>query len=213
MLTLTDLRPGDIGFSNITGYAGALVWLGQRLLAATEPSEYTIKHAYMVTEALSDTGGHGPWIVQAMPHGAEEIEIGQEHWTRDFVYVRPDYQRWQNPSSLANLAYKQAETGFWVAEAARKYIGTPYSFLDYAAILGLHMGVKNGRVRRYVTTSKHMICSQLVDQVLSDAGLHVFDDGRLPQDVMPIELYRALLLTPGTKMMRPGYEKWQPGWR
>jgi hypothetical protein len=205
MLTIADLRPGDIGFSNITGAAGALVWLGQHLLAASEPDEGKIKHVFMVTEPLSDTGGHGPWIVQAMPHGAEEIEIGQEYWTDDFVYVRPDYADQVNPFR-PGIEYRSQ--GWRAANAARKYLDTPYSFLDYAAILGLHMGIKNGPIRRYVTTSKHMICSQLVDQALSDAGFHVFDDGRLPQDVMPIELYRALLLIPGTKMMRPGYQQW-----
>lgn len=49
-----------------------------------------------------------------------------------------------------------------------------------------------------------MICSQLVDQALADAGFHVFDDGRLPQDVVPAELFRALLDTPGTTYVVPG---------
>jgi hypothetical protein len=182
MSTLADLRPGDIGFSNITGYAGALIWAGQRLLAATEKGEANIKHVFVVTQTDPVK------IVQAMPNGAEEIEIHEEHWTEDFVYLRPAYETAQ---------------GYDVAHAARLRIGTPYSFADYAAILGLHMGIKNGAVRRYVTSSGHQICSQLADQSLSDAGFHVFNDKRLPQDVMPIELYRALAAMPGTKILRP----------
>jgi hypothetical protein len=49
-----------------------------------------------------------------------------------------------------------------------------------------------------------MMCSQLVDQCLADAGFHVFNDGRLPQDVVPAELFRALVEMPGTKMLVPG---------
>lgn len=182
MSTLADLRPGDIGFSNITGYAGALIWAGQRLLAATEKGEANIKHVFVVTQA-----GDYPRIVQAMPHGAEQIEIGDEHWTKDFVYLRPMLDNSQ---------------GVEIATAARGYIDTPYSFADYAAILGLHMGIDNGAVRRYVTSSGHMICSQLADQSLSDAGFHVFTDKRLPQDIMPIELYRRLLEL-GAEVIRP----------
>lgn len=211
MTSLADLRPGDIGFSNITGYAGALIWAAQRVLAATEESEKKIKHVFVVTEAAQrrdipfmhrDPDGftyegvhpnfYGPRIVQAMPHGAEDIEIGDEHWTKDFVYLRPAYTE------------KFGGTfGINVAHAARRYVDTPYSFADYAAILGLHMGIDNGAVRRYVTSSGHQICSQLADQSLSDAGFHVFTDKRLPQDVMPIELYRALAAMPGTQILRP----------
>jgi hypothetical protein len=190
MSTLADLRPGDVGFSNITGYAGALIWAAQRVLAATEKSEAKIKHVFVVTQA---EGTGRPYrdpvkIVQAMPRGAEEIEIGDEHWTKDFVYLRPMLDNSQ---------------GVEIATAARSYIGTPYSFADYAAILGLHMGIDNGAVRRYVTSSGHQICSQLADQSLSDAGFHAFK-GKLPQDVMPIELYRALAAMPGTKRLVPG---------
>src|SRR3954469_19653988 len=57
-------------------------------------------HVAVVTEAstpLRSIAGNvlsytPPKIVQAMPSGAEEIEIGAEHWTRDYIYVRPDYQ-------------------------------------------------------------------------------------------------------------------------
>lgn len=207
MSTLADLRPGDIGFATISGGAGALVWLGQKLLAATSWDERHLRHVFVVTEGARQRdfpfihrdpdgftyeGMHSnlqrPRIVQAMPSGAEEIEIGPEHWTKNFVYLRPQYED---------------DEGWHVASCAQRYIGTPYSFADYAAILGLHMGVKNGLVRRRVTSSGHMICSQLADQALSDAGYHVFDDGRLPQDVMPVELYRALAAMPGTQIIRP----------
>jgi hypothetical protein len=159
----------------------------------------------------------GPRIVQAMPSGAEEIEIGAEHWTDEFVYVRPDYQHMANPESWLNLPYKAAEYGFEVAERARHYVGTPYSFLDYAAITLHHLdpvwrispaSVGSQPLARYIRSTGHMICSQLADQAMSDVGFHVFDDGRLPQDVMPAELYRKLIAMPGTITLRPGADSW-----
>jgi hypothetical protein len=92
------------------------------------------------------------------------------------------------------------------ARCARRYVGVPYSFADYLAIAGRHLLALKPTDRtpldRYVTTSKRMICSQLVDQALADAGYHVFDDGRIPQDVTPAALYRQLLTLPGTKRLR-----------
>ena len=34
-----------------------------------------------------------------------------------------------------------------------------------------------------------MICSQLVDEAYARAGVQLFDDGRLPGDVTPADLY------------------------
>lgn len=190
MTTLADLRPGDLGFCNIDGRAGALVKWGQWLLAKTEPDEVKINHVLVVTGA-----GEWPHAVQAEPGGATEVALTTGYGVRDFVYLRPDYARWNNESFRVNAG------GLDVARAAQQYIGIPYSFADYAALLGYHLGIDAGPIRRYVTDSRHMICSQLADQSLTDAGFHTFTDGRLPQDVMPIELYRAILARPGTQRL------------
>ncbi len=209
-LGMTALRAGDIGFGPIGGFVPGFfpVDVGQALLAATKRVEWNIDHVFVVTRAFErtedrETGTgwlHRVQVVQAMPSGAEEISIGQEHWTDKYVYVRPAY----DPGQPFEIGYENRSQGFKVAYHARKYIDTPYSFLDYAAIAGLHAGIRNGPIRRYVTSSKHMICSQLADQALTDAGFHVFTDGRLPQDVMPVELYRKLAGLPGTQYLRPG---------
>lgn len=189
------LRPGDIGFTNIGGAAGALIWLGQELIDATSKEESKFKHVLVVSE-----GGPAPKIVQAMPPGAEEIEIGPEHWSPSVVYIRPHYK-------VAGVGYGGMSER--VAEAARGYVGTPYSFLDYVALAGLHLGIKDGLIRRRVTSSGHMICSQLADQAMSDAGWHVFDDGRLPQDVTPAALYRKMMTMPGQYIVG-GSDIWRP---
>lgn len=73
--------------------------------------------------------------------------------------------------------------------------GTPYSFADYGALALHHLAPRarlTAAARQYVTDSGHMICSQLVDHVLTQAGYHLFDDGRLPQDVTPGDLFYAV---------------------
>lgn len=204
MITLADVRPGDIVFGPIGGIVPGWfpVAVGQALLAdrrarLTWGRWRKIRHVLVAT-------GNGR-AVQAMPRGAEEIELTAKHWTSEYVYVRPAY----HPGRPFEVGYEHRGQGFKTAHAARGYIGTPYGFLTYGALLAEH--VLPGRqewLARYISSRKEMICSQLADQAMSDAGFHVFDDGRLPQDVVPAELYRALIDRPGTRMLIPG----QPGW-
>jgi len=166
--TVGDLLPGDIGFTTIPGRVGAGVALGQALLR----DECRFTHTWIVAR----TGPGYAFGVEAMPHGARSV-VQNEDEPRigpGFGYVRlplTDDQR-----SLVHP---------WVLER----IGTPYSFLDYLSIGLLHLGLPRRLVAGRVTSSRHMICSQLVDAALTDAGFHLFDDGRLPQDVTPGALF------------------------
>ena len=192
MSTLADLRPGDIMFARHVRPLAAdlLILAGQTILGQPGYPH----HVAVVTRSETYVAGSEPQrlvkIVQAMPSGAEEIVIGQKHWTKDYVYLRPPY------SDVPSFRHG----GDAVAVMARRYIGTPYSFLDYVALTGWHMRIRNGPIHNYVTSSGHMICSQLADQAMSDAGFHVFNDGRLPQDVTPSSLFHQMLAMPGTQV-------------
>jgi hypothetical protein len=216
--TLADLRPGDLMFGPIHGLVPGVfpVGAGQVILATRKArlswrQWWQVRHVGVVVSHAGETGPlpwNMPHLVQAMPSGAEEIEMAAaRHWTAEYVYVRPDYQRWLNPASLANLAYKEAEYGFDVAEKARKYVGTPYNFLTYDKLAASALHLPTGLLRKWISTRHDMMCSQLADQALADAGFHVFDDGRLPQDVVPAELFRQLMSMPG-QWIRPGNESW-----
>lgn len=183
MIDFSQLEEGDIMFCKIGGFVPGFfpVRVGQWLLAQTSEEERYINHVAMVTSEI----GQPVRIVQAMPGGAEEVRLKRETITDNHIFLRPKYDF-------------QMDQAYAAASAAEEYIGTPYSFLDYVAIAGMHMHIENGPIHEYVRSTGHMICSQLVDQALSNAGFHVFDDGRLPQDVMPVELYRALRAMPGT---------------
>lgn len=204
-ITPEDLRPGDLMFGPIGGLVpGVLpVGAGQLLLAPrkdrlTWRRWWKVRHAGVIVSASQTFTA--PRLVQAMPGGAEEIDLRMDlHWTDRHVYIRPAYR-------LDESHRYEDEV---VVQAARGYVGTPYGFLTYAALAAKHLipgrgGAIEGRIDARVSDRGEMICSQLVDQALADAGFHVFDDGRLPQDVVPAELFRALLDMPGTTYVVPG---------
>jgi hypothetical protein len=179
MSTLSDLRPGDIGFALHVRPKSAdlLILAGQTMLGQPGYPH----HVFVVTQAFPRL-----MAVEAMPNGAREVDI-DGRWGADYVYLRPAYtEKFGGTFSIH------------VARAARRYVDVPYSFADYAAIAGLHFGIRNGLIRQYVKSSKHMICSQLADQALCDAGFHVFNDNRLSQDVTPAALFAGLKAMPGT---------------
>ena len=91
--SLDELQPGDIMFGPIGGLVGLGVGLGQLALGeAFRAGKLSIRHVGIVVEAAqvptARPGGHGPRLVQAMPRGAEEVEMNGGHWTERHAYVR-----------------------------------------------------------------------------------------------------------------------------
>jgi hypothetical protein len=156
--------PGDIGLYHIPGLGGFLIGLGQRLLG--DSSYYS--HAFLVMP-------YGRSLA-AQPGGARYDDLSY-------------YEGAIFSSGLTPLTPEQRDS---IVAEADKLVRTPYSWLDYAAI-GMHrFGVRFGFVERRVVGSGHMIYSQLVDEVYRRAGINLFDDGRLPQDVTPGDIYDRL---------------------
>lgn len=169
----SDLRVGDVGFSIIGGRVGWWVTLGQHLIDFVSRDQSWWTHTYIVTEV--DPVANVARIVEAMPGGARETLLsGTQRCGEGFGWVR-----------IPDLAQG-------ISVTARAFVGTPYSFLDYLSLALLHLGLPRGLVAKRVTDSGHMICSQLVDQVLTRSGVRVFDDGRMSQDVTPGALFRRL---------------------
>jgi hypothetical protein len=172
---LQDLRPGDIGFGPIHGKVGVAIRAALAIVDGGAPYQ----HVFILTEAsrLEHDFMYPAKAVEAMPGGAREVDIG-DRWTQEYCYVRPDYK----DEAQANA----------VALDAIHLIKTPYSDLDYYAIGAHHLHLPSKLVDNYIKSSKHMICSQLVDKVLTDNGWHPFNDNRLPQDVTPSAFFNVL---------------------
>ena len=159
-------KPGDIGLVRIPGYMGWLIAFGQLLMG--DASKYT--HAFVVIDekhSISASPGGAGWdnLETYMSHGSA---FG---WN---IPLTPD-QRAQ------------------IVAAAESLIGTPYSFLDYLALALHRFKIRPKFIEKRVTDSGHMICSQLVDQCYLRAGIHLFEDGRLSQDVTPGDLANVLI--------------------
>lgn len=152
------VRAGDFGLVPMApGFVSRFIRVGQ-LFNGDGFSDY--EHAFVYV-------GNGR-IVQAEPHGAN---------MREFTY---ENVLWS--SGLITLNDRQRDE---ITSAAMHYIGTPYSFLDYFAIASHRLHLSTPGLQGYVSSSKHMICSQLVDKCYEDAGVHLFTDGRWNGYVTP----------------------------
>lgn len=195
---LADLRQGDIMFGPIGGIVPGLfpVGVGQFLLGEVFRSgRLSVRHVGVVVQAASfelrNGGARGPRLVQAMPGGAEEIELSADHWTDRYVYVRPpeDY-----PGQAAAAA-----------KIARLFVReeVPYSFASYAALAAWRVGLRAERLARWVDRRGHdnlpmeAICSVLADQAWTLAGKDLVQ-GTRSQIVTPGMLATQLIhRTPG----------------
>jgi len=185
---VTQLREGDIMFTTISGGAGLVVAGGQLLLAAGERGPvwragvrkwWRRRHTGVVVRKRE---GLELCVVQAMPGGAE---IAPLRFDSDTVYLRPPYD---------NLTgFDQLPQNMKVAEAAKRYVGTPYDFATYGAIPLWRRGIRTEGLEHIISDTDTMMCSRLVDASLQDAHFHLFDDGRIPGDVTPSEAYRRLV--------------------
>jgi uncharacterized protein YycO len=159
-------QPGDIGLTRIGGLVGVLIGLGQFIIR--DASRYS--HVFVVL----DNGE----LVEAMPGGA----------IIDSLDKYAGITKYGSPLAVYLDIKLTPEQRAAIVKEARQLEGTPYSFLDYAALALERFGIKWKWVENYVTSSKHMICSQLADEAYNRAGIHLFSDGRLPQKVTPGDL-------------------------
>lgn len=122
-------------------------------------------------------------IVQAEPHGAEEVPWaleGSVHlWSTGILPPCP-------AAGAAALRYAGLTPDGMGWHKTGPGVG--YSFLDYLAIAAHSQHLPVPGLQSYIASTGHMICSQLADQCRSDGGSHLFNDGRWPGYVSPLDL-------------------------
>lgn len=176
-----NLKPGDLGFTRITGFTGWWINLGQAIIG--DSNRFT--HVFVVLD--DDT------LIEAMPTGARFAPLDREYKT-DVLYAR------------LPLSDEQRQL---VVQTARELMKRPggirYSFADYIYIALVHWGFKASWLKRQIQKFGHQICSQLADYLLNGGGEYdskgnwipnpkgfkLFKDGRLPMDVSPGDLVYA----------------------
>ena len=173
---MSDLKPGSFGVVSVKGPGGWWIKLGQAL--AGDASRYA--HAFLI---LDEQGT----LLEAEPGGARLANIREYDGCGMLISDGPVQQKlhslpWTDPARV------ETTTRGAIVAQARQMVGTPYSWLDYAAIGLLHLRIPSKALRRYVATSRHAQCAQLVDLVYRLAGVRLFEDGRQPGDVCPADL-------------------------
>jgi hypothetical protein len=165
--------PGDIGLVKIPGGVGQLIRFAQ-WLNGDGSADYS--HAFVYV-------GDGK-IIEAMPGGA----------------LLSPLSTYGNQTPL--WLHCPEERGAVVAEVARSFgpqrnadgrlvrRGVPYSWADYGALTLHRFHIATPRLKRFIESSKSMICSQLADRAAQVGGWHLFDDGRWSGDVTPGDLVR-----------------------
>lgn len=158
---------GDIGLTQIGGITGKLIRLGQ-WLNGDGFADY--EHAFVYVGA--------GLVVEAQPGGAILAPLSKYDASRIVWHSAPENER-----GLIHLA-------------AVDMLGTPYSFLDYFAIGAVRLRLPSKRLRAYVASTRHLICSQLADEAYRRAGVELFSDGRPTGQVTPGALYKLFRATP-----------------
>jgi uncharacterized protein YycO len=162
-------QPGDYAVVHLAGATGRLISLGERL-CGDGFTQYDHALIYM----------GGMLIVEAEPGGARQRKIAD--WSCGYE---------QTEWSTGKIEVTAVQRGRICAAAAR-YTGVPYSWLDYFALAAHHLRLPAPGLRAYIASTRHQICSQLVDSAYLDAGVHLFSDGRFPGYVMPSDLAALL---------------------
>lgn len=154
---------GDFGLVKMNGDAGRLIRFGQ-WLNGEGFADY--EHAVIYVG--------GDQIVEAEPRGAKLSPVTRY---KDILWSTG----WVDLSLLQRTQ---------IAHTALGLVGTPYSFADYAAIAAHRLHIPGfGLLKSFVASSKHLICSQLVDYCYRSSGVDLFKDGRWPGYVTPASLY------------------------
>jgi hypothetical protein len=174
--------PGAMFLTTIGGRTGWWVALGQAI--AGRPSRWT--HAGII--------GFDGETYEAAPGGVHLGSVDDLLVKPHVVSDSPIKEATAAAVVTAMLGAREQQEKLLrldVMAQARRMLGTPYSFFDYVALASLHVAPKarfTRWARERVKKSRYFICSALCDEVYRRAGIHLFDDGRYPGDVMPADL-------------------------
>ena len=154
---------GDFGLVKMNGDAGRLIRFGQWL-----NGDGFADYEHAVVYVGNDR------IIEAEPGGAKLSHVTRY---KDILWS----------TGWVDLTDAQRRV---IALTARALEGTPYSTVDYFAIAAKRLHIPGfGLLKRYVASSKHMICSQLVDYCYQAAGVELFPNHRWNGYVTPADLY------------------------
>lgn len=165
---------GDFCCTSISGVTGKLISFGE-WLNGDGFGDYD--HAEIYVGMVDEKAPYG-YTFGAYPGGATYVPttpelLSKALWSTGKILLT-DVQR----KSIVDMC------------AAAK--GVPYSALDYFALVAHRLHIPVPYLKKYISDSGHMICSQLVDYVYMKSGVHLFNDNRWPGYVVPADLAKLI---------------------
>jgi len=177
---MSDYLPGSFFVVDVAGPGG--FWIGVAQALVNDASRY--KHCGLILHADGT-------ILEAEPGGARLANIA-EYAGDGLIVCDGPVQQWLAanvlPGDPKGRAAVETTLRRDLVTQAHNYVGIGYSWLDYAAIAALHLQLPSKALRRYVASSGHVQCAQLVDAVYAAESVHLFADGRQPGEVCPADL-------------------------
>lgn len=177
------LEPGTIVLVQIKGWVGKAVWLMQ--LINRDPSKWT--HAMVVL----DDGT----AFEAQPGGAVITPL-EEYADRPGTMVEffetPHFEDGK-VVGYDKLPLKPIMTDHIrreIVRYARDLGDVGYNWGTYLYLALYRFGIRPEWLKRRIKDDRRVICSQAADLVYDLAGVHLFNDGRMPYDVTPGDLAR-----------------------
>jgi hypothetical protein len=165
---------GDFAVIPISGNVGKLIsfgeWLNGDGFGAYDHAEIYV--------GMADANAPLGYTMGAYPGGATLVPVPQ------------DQTGWLWSTGHINLTDDQRSK---IVQNALACKGIPYSGLDYFALATHRLHVPAPFLKTYIASTKHLICSQLVDLCYDNAGVHLFNDNRWPGYVTPADLANVIL--------------------
>ncbi len=166
-MTARTPQPGDILLTRGTGIVPTLI----RAITRSP-----VNHAGIVTGHTGELGLF--YAVEALSQGVVTRVRSLDRPNGDRVLII-------RPTQSIAVRRRVAKAALNDADRIPRYL---YSWVDLLAAGALQYGIRPKLVRDIVARQDRRICSQEVDQAFLEAGVHLFTDGRLPQDVTPGDL-------------------------
>jgi len=170
IVTDGKLKVGDVGLTKVRGAVGKLIRVMQWLNGSSwHDSEF--EHSFLLT----DVNAIGRmWGFEAQPGGAHFFDVKEKYGNEEIVWIRPTNLSAQQQLDLV----KQADI----------LKGTPYSFLEYGALLTHRLHLPLPGVKKYVNSTRHLICSQIIAELYRRISIELFG-GEWPGYVTPANYY------------------------
>lgn len=156
------MLPGDLFLTQIDGAVGVVIRCGQAF--AGDFSRYI--HAGIILD--------NDEVISAQPSGARVDPLAS------IIDKRP--------LAIMPVPPTAQDRRGRIVEFARSLEGHRYGFEAYLSIALARLGIKPGWLQNLMASERGLICSAFADAVWLDAGIHLFDDGRLLGEVTPGDL-------------------------